>query len=126
MTANPSFSRCSQRGTARCSRSCCPFTSAGQSGGADIRLEPGDVGQLAERVCDGTDRAVVPVTLEKDVEQRDEVFSQRLLVLLICLGETGAAELREEVERAETSFHVRDLVHLGLVVGVDELDRLGL
>ena len=65
---------------------------------------------------------VVPVVLEKDVEERDGVFdesrgaSQRL-------GEAQDSELLEDVERVDLLDH-GDLVRLGLDDGVEELDGL--
>ena len=67
---------------------------------------------------------VVPVALEKDVEQRDGVLDESLVVLLGCLGEARDAELREEVERIDHLLDHGDLVRLGLVEGVEELDGL--
>ena len=66
------------------------------------------------------------VVVEKDVEQGDEVFRQRLAALLGRLGDAGAAIFRDEVQQINCLFQVGDLVRLGLVEGVELLDRLGL
>ena len=60
------------------------FPSAGESGGADVGIEARGVGGLVG-VDDRADRVVVPVALEKDVEERDGVFDERLVVFLTSL-----------------------------------------
>ena len=101
-----------------------PFQICGESGGADIGIEARDVGGLVERVDDRADRVVVPVALEKDVEQRNEIFDERLVVLLSALVEHETQNW-EEVGRVDHLLDVGDLVRVRLVVGVEELDGLG-
>ena len=78
---------------------------------------------LVEGVEDRAESVAVPVALEKDVEERDEVIDEGLVALLGRLGEARDVEFEEVVEQVDP-LDVGGLIHLRLVENVERLDGL--